>query len=229
MCIRDRFQLPKAWAGLFINQKVSTDSLNSVVTGSMRLDGQTTADAGEYEVKISKVRSAELYGYIHDGSLSSALSFAAKHHQHQTRKASGEPYINHLLEVLNLLAHFEPECDESTRIAAILHDIVEDTTAPIESVEFLFGDDVANLVSQLTCAYAKDSDDKKQKLLRQISKADMQAKQIKLADATSNVMLIPTEWSIEKRQSYLTWCSDVAEVCADSSEGLYANFMAKLR
>jgi (p)ppGpp synthase/HD superfamily hydrolase len=33
----------------------------------------------------------------------------------------------------------------------VLHDVIEDTTAPIESIEFLFGTDVANLVSQLTC------------------------------------------------------------------------------
>jgi (p)ppGpp synthase/HD superfamily hydrolase len=195
----------------------------------MRLDGQTTVDAGEHEVRITKVLSAGLYGKYHDGKLTSALLFASKHHQHQIRKASGEPYINHLLEVLNLLAHFEPECDESTRMAAVLHDVVEDTPVTIESVEFLFGSDVATLVSHLTCVYVKDSEDKKVKLLQQITLADTRSKQIKLADVTSNVMLIPAQWSIKKRQSYLLWCTDVAEICAHSSEGLYANFIAKLR
>jgi DNA-binding ferritin-like protein (Dps family) len=221
------FQLPKAWTGLFINQEVEPESVSAVVTGNLRLNGQSTDGAEEKVVQISKVLSAELYGEVHDETLTSASLFAAKHHQRQTRKASSEPYINHLLEVLQLLVHFEPECDESTRIAAVLHDIVEDTAAPIESVEFLFGDDVANLVAQLTCADAKDSDDKKQKLLHQISKADTNAQQIKLADITSNAMLIPASWSKVKRKNYLAWCSEVANVCSSSSKNLFGNFLAK--
>ncbi|MFT6779330.1 MAG: DNA-binding ferritin-like protein (Dps family) [Paraglaciecola sp.] len=222
------FRLPKAWAGVFISQDVEPASLSAAVTGNLKLDGQTSDVVEDQIVQISKVRSAELYGQCHDGTLTSALLFASKHHQHQKRKASGEPYINHLIEVLQILIHFEPVCDENIKIAAVLHDVVEDTTAPIESLEFLFGDDVANLVAQLTCADAKDSDDKKQKLIQQISTAGNRAQQIKLADVTSNAMLIPTSWTKEKRKSYLAWCIDVAHVCSNSSENLFMNFLSKI-
>lgn len=218
------FQLPKAWTGLFISQDVEPASLSAAVTGNLKLDGQTSDVVEDQIVQISKVRNAELYGQIHDGNLTSALLFASKHHQHQIRKASDEPYINHLLEVLQLLVHFEPDCDESTRIAAVLHDIVEDTTAPIESVEFLFGDDVANLVAQLTCTNAKDSEDKKTKLFQQISIANPRAKQIKLADIISNVTSLPESWSVERKESYVKWCKNIASECAISSPNLYEQF-----
>ena len=76
-----------------------------------------------------------------------AYEFAAHHHRHQTRR-SGEPYIDHPLEVANILTTMG--LDMASLIAAILHDTVEDTEATLEDVEAGFGEAVRDLVDGLT-------------------------------------------------------------------------------
>jgi len=79
--------------------------------------------------------------------LEQALHFSINAHQGQHRK-SGEPYIIHPILVASIVASITN--DESMAIAALLHDVVEDTSVTIEQIESLFGKDVAHLVSGLT-------------------------------------------------------------------------------
>jgi hypothetical protein len=59
--------------------------------------------------------------------LTKALAFAAEAHRNHRRKgASQEPYINHLIEVVDLVASVE-DSDMDVLIAALLHDVLEDT------------------------------------------------------------------------------------------------------
>lgn len=67
--------------------------------------------------------------------LTKALLFAAEAHRNQRRKgAAQEPYLNHLVEVLDLLVQATDGTDTDMLIAAILHDVVEDTSASYEDV-----------------------------------------------------------------------------------------------
>lgn len=79
--------------------------------------------------------------------LTKALSFAKNAHKEQFRK-SGEPYIVHPVLVAAIVASITN--DESMAIAALLHDVVEDTDVGLEEIEERFGKDVAHLVSGLT-------------------------------------------------------------------------------
>ena len=72
-----------------------------------------------------------------------AFVFAEKHHRGQIRK-SGEQYIHHPIEVAETLA--ELRMDSRTLMAALLHDVIEDTLATKEELIDLFGEDVALLV-----------------------------------------------------------------------------------
>ncbi len=76
-----------------------------------------------------------------------AYNFAKEKHKDQFRK-SGEPYIHHLIEVAYVLA--ELQCGPSTLIAALLHDVVEDTNTSLEDIKKLFGEDVTMMVDSLT-------------------------------------------------------------------------------
>jgi len=76
-----------------------------------------------------------------------AYDFAAREHADQLR-ASGEPYLTHLLEVAHILA--DMRLDVTTLCAALLHDVVEDTRVPIGQISELFGADVARLVEGVT-------------------------------------------------------------------------------
>lgn len=76
-----------------------------------------------------------------------AYDFAAKAHVGQTR-ASGEPYINHPLATAQYLA--EIKLDTPIIIAALLHDVPEDTGVTLEEIEANFGAEVASLVAGVT-------------------------------------------------------------------------------
>ncbi|MDQ7043117.1 MAG: RelA/SpoT family protein [Sulfurimonas sp.] len=108
------------------------------------------------QVEIEKVKhlhdvdSAISYLYTKITSspkLDKALSFSIEGHKLQFRK-SGEPYVIHPILVASIVASITD--DESMAIAALLHDIVEDTDTTIEDVLELFGKDVAHLVEGLT-------------------------------------------------------------------------------
>jgi len=76
-----------------------------------------------------------------------AYAFGAKAHTGQTRK-SGEPYITHPVAVAQELA--DMHLDSQAIIAAILHDVVEDTAATIADIEEQFGAEIALLVDAVS-------------------------------------------------------------------------------
>ncbi|MCL7744989.1 bifunctional (p)ppGpp synthetase/guanosine-3',5'-bis(diphosphate) 3'-pyrophosphohydrolase [Guyparkeria hydrothermalis] len=72
-----------------------------------------------------------------------AFEFGAEAHAGQTRK-SGEPYISHPIAVAHILADLR--MDEATLVAAILHDVIEDTDIAHDEIVAEFGEEVAHLV-----------------------------------------------------------------------------------
>lgn len=96
----------------------------------------------------------EFMDYVHSylgddecDQIMKAFTLADKAHEGQFR-ASGEPYIMHPLAVAEILAHLQ--IDHITLIAALLHDVVEDTEYTKEDIEKLFGSEVAFLVDGVT-------------------------------------------------------------------------------
>ncbi len=79
--------------------------------------------------------------------LTRAYDYAREHHGEQLR-ASGDPYYSHPVAVAVLLADLR--LDETTIIAGLLHDTVEDTRATLGDIRDVFGDDVADLVRGVT-------------------------------------------------------------------------------
>ena len=96
----------------------------------------------------------EFMDYVHSylgddecDQIMKAFTLADKAHEGQFR-ASGEPYIMHPLAVAEILAHLQ--IDHITLIAALLHDVVEDTEYTKEDIEKLFGAEVEFLVDGVT-------------------------------------------------------------------------------
>jgi guanosine-3',5'-bis(diphosphate) 3'-pyrophosphohydrolase len=79
--------------------------------------------------------------------LKKAYVFAARAHKGQTRR-SGEPYLSHPLEVANMLADLR--LDNTTLVAGLLHDVLEDTEVTAGEVRENFGPEVADLVEGVT-------------------------------------------------------------------------------
>ncbi len=105
----------------------------------------------------------------------------------QTRKYTGEPYINHpagVVEILRLVSHTEEMIS-----AAWLHDVVEDTPVELEEIRREFGDGVAAMVEMVTdVSRLQDGNRAIRKLidLEHLSLANPDAKTIKLADLIHN-------------------------------------------
>src|SRR5579863_6248752 len=80
-----------------------------------------------------------------------AACFAAERHATQRRKGhTAEPYVNHLLEVAEILARTADRLDPDLIIAALLHDTIEDAGVTRAELAQRFGEDVASLVWEVT-------------------------------------------------------------------------------
>jgi len=137
---------------------------------------------------VAKVQS---YDPSLDGSwLTRVYDVAQTAHEGQ-RRVSGESYIEHPLAVAAILA--ELEMDRQTIAAALLHDVVEDTSLTSEEVAALFGDEIANLVdgvTKLTRIPYQSKEDAQVENLRKMFMAmakDIRVIIIKLADRLHNM------------------------------------------
>src|ERR1043166_8253441 len=84
-------------------------------------------------------------------ALLQALHFAADKHRDQRRKgAEASPYVNHLIEVAELLAREGGVTDLLTLQAAILHDTLEDTDTTPAELDAHFGGEVRRIVEEVT-------------------------------------------------------------------------------
>ena len=117
--------------------------------------------------------------------------FAAEFHRDQRRR-SGEPYINHPVEVALILAK-DLHMDVDTVCAALLHDTVEDTPATLDDLAQTFGETVAELVdgvTKLTNIQVSNMDEKQALNLRKMVLAmskDIRVVIIKIADRLHNM------------------------------------------
>ena len=119
-----------------------------------------------------------------------AYDFAAEQHKTQTR-LSGEPFLSHPVEVAHILA--DMKLDVTSLCAALLHDVVEDTKIPLETISEQFGADVARLVEgatkisrlDLLAPEARQAENVRKMLLAMVN--DVRVVVIKLADRLHNM------------------------------------------
>ncbi len=122
--------------------------------------------------------------------LNRAYVYAMKAHGHQKR-ANGDPYFSHPLEVAAILTDLR--LDDATIATALLHDVIEDTDATRAEIDQLFGPEIGKLVDGLTKIKRLDLVTKKaeqaenfRKLLIAIS-SDIRVLLVKLADRLHNM------------------------------------------
>jgi GTP pyrophosphokinase len=141
-----------------------------------------------FEDLIEKVRASNPEADVE--LLRRAYVFSAFEHKGQVRH-SGEPYLVHPLEVADLLADLK--LDVVAIAAGLLHDIVEDTTTPIERITELFGPDVGHVVEGVTKLGAisfSSSEERQAENFRKMLLAmvdDIRVILVKLADRLHNM------------------------------------------
>jgi guanosine-3',5'-bis(diphosphate) 3'-pyrophosphohydrolase len=126
-------------------------------------------------------------------ALRKAYVFAARVHKGQVRR-SGEPYLSHPLEVADFLA--DMHLDKTTLVAALLHDVLEDTDATAAELREEFGKDVADLVegvTKISRVHASSPGASRAETIRKIILAmtdDIRVIFIKLADRIHNLQTL---------------------------------------
>ncbi|MDA8702229.1 RelA/SpoT family protein [Candidatus Pelagibacter bacterium] len=135
--------------------------------------------------------------------LDKAYNFAVKAHQNQKR-ASGDPYSVHPIEVANILTDLK--LDSATITTGLLHDTIEDTFATYETIKSEFGNEVADLVDGVTKISAFENTaggnskvENFRKLILATSK-DIRVLLVKIADRLHNMRTIKAISKIDKRQ-----------------------------
>jgi guanosine-3',5'-bis(diphosphate) 3'-pyrophosphohydrolase len=158
-----------------------------------------------------------------------AARFAAEKHASQRRKgAAEEPYVNHLIEVAQLIASSSELLDVNLVMAGLLHDTIEDTDTKPEELERLFDSDVASLVNEVTDDKGLPKETRKELQVKNASHKTERAQVIKLADKISNLRSIlsspPATWSIERKREYFEWAKQVVDGFSAPNPILMAEF-----
>ena len=154
---------------------------------------------------IDKIKSYN--SFVDADKIKDAFLFAKQAHITQKRD-SGEPYINHPVEVANILA--ELKLDGPTITTALLHDTIEDTGTTFDEVKKKFGNEIAELVEGVTKLSRLENKNREftlaenfRKLILATSK-DIRVLLVKLADRLHNMRTIEAVLSEEKRNRIAT-------------------------
>jgi guanosine-3',5'-bis(diphosphate) 3'-pyrophosphohydrolase len=158
-----------------------------------------------------------------------AALYAAQKHASQKRKGrSAEPYINHLIEVAQLVSAALPEPDANLVMAALLHDTIEDTGVTAAELLEHFGQDVADLVVEMTDDKSLPKAERKRLQIEHAPNMTVRAQIIKLADKISNFRSIisspPPDWDYERKKQYFEWGKSVVDALSQPNPILKAEF-----
>ncbi len=146
-----------------------------------------------------------------------ALTYAVEKYDKLKRKSSKIPYIIHPLRITLILraVGYSEFNEEDLMIAAIFHDLIEDTEIKSAEIKEKFGEKVALIVEELSKPEDKDKED----WLKNFGRASKEAKVIKMADRIDNLMEMET-WSLERKKTYAKQGKIILNKCGDSNEQL---------
>lgn len=153
-----------------------------------------------------------------------ALTFSAQKHKDQRRKGSlNIPYVNHPIEVSNLLARTVGTDDLLLLTAAVLHDTLEDTKTNPEEIRSLFGEEVLSVVQEVTDNMSLSKEIRKAKQVEKAYMLSNRAKLIRVADKVCNVIdILKTKyhWTNSQKRDYVRWCIQVVNQCKGINKDL---------
>jgi guanosine-3',5'-bis(diphosphate) 3'-pyrophosphohydrolase len=145
-----------------------------------------------------------------------AIAFAAQKHRHQRRKdPEASPYINHPIDLANVLVHEGRVRDTTVLMAAILHDTLEDTQTTPDELAALFGGEVRNIVLEVTDNKKLKKRKRKELQVKHGPHLTRKARLVKLADKICNLRDVasnpPTRWKVKRQIEYFDWAKSVID------------------
>jgi guanosine-3',5'-bis(diphosphate) 3'-pyrophosphohydrolase len=165
---------------------------------------------------VAEVELRELVPPEVADAVAAAVRSALSWHGDQ-RRPTGAPYLDHLLETLEVLVRGAGITDRDVLCAAVLHDAVEDTPCTLADVEARFGRRVAELVGWVTIPEPEPGQDKaaaKEAYLRRLAQAPRDARLVKLADRASNVQTLRNLAPARQRSYYAQTVGHIVPLAA---------------
>ena len=157
-----------------------------------------------------------------------AIAFAAdKHRDHRRKGQTGAPYINHPITVAEQLADHGHAENIALLMAAVLHDVIEDTETTEEELRTAFGARVAGIVLEVTDDKSLRKKERRAHTVRSMASKSHDARLLKLSDIIANlndVIHHPPDWTQEQKLEYLDWAEQVAREGEGTDAGLEKRF-----
>lgn len=154
-----------------------------------------------------------------------ALVFASAKHRDQRRKdVCASPYINHPIQLVDVLTNEAGITDINVLKAAVLHDTIEDTQTTKEELEQHFGLQICKIVLEVSDDGNLCKNDRKQAQISHAAELSDEAKLVKLADKICNLRDVadnpPAGWDVQRRQEYFDWALAVIDGLRGVHSGL---------
>ncbi len=158
-----------------------------------------------------------------------ALAFASAKHRDQRRKdVCASPYINHPIQLVDVLTNEAGVTDINVLQAAVLHDTIEDTKTTKEELQQHFGQRICNIVLEVSDDGNLCRNERKQAQISDAAELSNEAKLVKLADKICNLRDVadnpPAGWNVHRRQEYFDWALAVIDGLRGIHPGLESIF-----
>ena len=160
-----------------------------------------------------------------------ALKFAAEKHRYERRKDElKSAYITHPIQVVEVLWKTGGVRDIDLLTAALLHDVLEDTPTEEAEIGEPFGQQVLNLVKEVTDNKALSKIERKQMQVQHASTLSPKAKMLKLSDKICNVRDIreyppaAKDWTLNRKMEYIVWSKEVVDKMRGINQNLETKF-----
>ena len=130
-------------------------------------------------------------------NLHKAIDYATEKHKGQFRKGTARPYIIHPLETLSIVMECHPSA--TLAMAAVLHDVLEDTDTTYEEIVKEFGKDVADLVKSHSETKTENGvklpwQVRKDRAIEELKVASLDTKLLVFADSLANLRAIDADY-----------------------------------
>jgi len=153
---------------------------------------------------------------MYEDQILDAIQFISQKHKNQKRKIFDYPYVSHPLMVYHMVTQHSN--DVNVHLAALLHDVVEDTDASIEEVKNKFGTTVAEYVSFLSEDQSLEWKECKELYRQQLASAPPEVLLIKASDLIYNFqdyLYILRNYSIDEFHKLCPQLAEWAEIKED--------------
>ena len=157
-----------------------------------------------------------------------ALLFAANKTNGFYTKSTTKPYVNHLIEMANILAYAPLKDTDELLVTGMLSELLENSDTTEEEIAGVFGDAILDKLVSLTDNNSLDAKERMAKRECRVSQLPCEGRLIEIARCIAQVDEVPKQWGLCRRLEYLEHLERVVKNCSVSVKSFNEHFNEKL-